>query len=129
MMFGSNIDGIKKEIYGYGANDSPTDEKCALVFDSIKKFIALEAVIFLSIATFGLPSLDVGSEDYNAIPLLSAFPILGLIRLMNTYFAPEAVAAQVSPDLNGLPPQPKEDEESTTEKEVVVEEKEAEKEV
>merc|ERR1711981_1374494 len=80
MMFGANIDGIKKEIYGYGVSDAPTDERCALVFDSIKKFIALETVIFLSIATFGLPSLDIGSEDYNYIPWLSAFPILGMIR-------------------------------------------------
>ena len=38
MMFGANLEGIKKEIYGYGVNDVPSDEKCALVFDSIKKF-------------------------------------------------------------------------------------------
>jgi len=129
MMFGSSIEGMKKEIYGYGVSDSPTDEKCALVFDSVKKFIAVETVIFLSIATFGLPSLDIGSEDYNYIPWLSAFPILGLIRAMNTYFAPEAVVAEVAIDVNGLPPQPKEDQEINTDQEKEVEEKEPEKEV
>lgn len=130
MMFGANIDGIKKEIYGYGVSDSPSDEKCALVFDSIKKFIALETVIFMSIATFGLPSLDVGSEDYDYIPWVSAFPIIGMIRAMNTYFAPEAVVVEVATDINGLPPQPKEDQEITVKEKVKnIEEKEAEKEV
>lgn len=108
MMFGANIDGIKKEIYGYGVNDIVADEKCAVVFDSIRKFIALETVIFLALATFGLPSLDIGSEDYNCIPLLSLFPMLGMIRAMNTYFAPAVVETEVTPDLNGTPPQAKE---------------------
>lgn len=110
MMFGTNIDGIKKEIYGYGVSDLPADEKCAVVFDNIKKFTCLETVIFLSIATFGLPSLSLEVEDYT--PWLFAFPIIGMLRAMNTYFTPEAEqkAPEVATDLNGLPPQPKEDE-------------------
>jgi hypothetical protein len=108
MMFGANLEGIKKEIYGYGVNDVPSDEKPALVFDSIKKFIGIETVIFFSIATFGLPSLDVASEDYDYLPWLSIFPVCGMITAMNTYFSPEKVVADVTPDVNGLPPQPKE---------------------
>ena len=108
MMFGANLEGIKKEIYGYGVNDVPSGEKCAMVFDSIKKFIGIETVIFFSIATFGLPSLEVGAEDYDYLPLLSVFPVCGMITAMNTYFSPETVVAGVTPDVNGLPPQPKE---------------------
>jgi len=122
MMFGANIDGIKKEIYGYGVADIPADEKCAVVFDSIKKFISLETAIFFELATFGLPSLDIGSENYNYIPLLSIFPILGMIRAMDTYFSPKVVEAEVTLAINGIPPQPKEDEQKDADKpeEIVV---------
>jgi len=118
MMFGANLEGIKKEIYGYGVNDVPSDAKCALVFDSIKKFIGIETVIFFSIATFGLPSLDgIGVEGYDYLPWLSVFPVCGMITAMNTYFTPEKVAAEVTPDTNGTPAQPKEDVDAPTEKE------------
>ena len=116
MMFGANIDGIKKEIYGYGVSDGPGEEKCASVFGSIEKFIGLETVIFFCIATFGLPSIDIGAEDYNYTPLLCLFPILGMVREMNTYFEPEVeepVVAEEATDLNGLPPQPNEEEAKT----------------
>ena len=116
MMFGANIDGIKKEIYGYGVSDGPGEEKCASVFGSIEKFIGLETVIFFCIATFGLPSIDIGAEDYNYTPLLCVFPILGMVREMNTYFEPEVeepVVAEEATDLNGLPPQPNEEEAKT----------------
>ena len=108
MMFGANIDGIKKEIYGYGVGDAPTDEKCAKVFDAIKKLVGLETVIFLAIATFGLPAFDLEAQDHT--PWICAFPIIGLVRAMNTYFAPEveAKAAEVAEDLNGTPPQAEE---------------------
>lgn len=110
-MFGANIDGIKKEIYGYGVSDLPADERCALVFDSIKKFIGFESAIFLAIATFGLPPLDMEAADCTA--WLAAIPIIGMLRAMNSYFAPEVeeiIVPEVATDLNGLPPQPKEEE-------------------
>jgi len=124
MMFGANLEGIKKEIYGYGVNDVPSDEKCALVFDSIKKFIGIETVIFFSIATFGLPSLEgLGAEGYNYTPWLSIFPVCGMVTAMNTYFTPKKVVAEVAPDSNGTPAQPKDVEEKVADVPEVAEEK------
>lgn len=117
-MFGANMDGIKKEIYGYGVSDVPADERCALVFDSIKKFIGFEAAIFLIMATLGLPPLNVEGE--NCIAWLAAIPIIGMLLEMNSYFAPEVeeiIVAEVATDLNGLPPQPQEEEGKDAEEE------------
>ena len=107
MQFGASFGTIKKEIYGYGVNDSPADEKCARVFDAIKKCVSLESIVFLTIATFGLPTLDLEAEDFT--PWLCAFPIIALLREMNSYFDPaveETIVAEVATDLNGTPPQP-----------------------
>ena len=126
MMFGANLEGIKKEIYGYGVNDVPSDEKCAMVFESIKKFIGIETVIFFTIATFGLPSLDVGAEGYDYVPLLSIFPVCGMITAMNTYFTPEKVVAEATPDTNGTPAQPKDNVDAPAEEKKIEDEKEPE---
>ena len=39
MVLEAVVNGIKKEIYGYGVSDLPADDRCALVLDSIRTFI------------------------------------------------------------------------------------------
>lgn len=87
MVLEAIINGIKKEIYGYGVSDLPADDRCALVLDSVRTFIRHGKVIIFAWATFiSLPS-DQKTSEYTS--LLSLFPLIELIKAMNDYFAPE----------------------------------------
>jgi hypothetical protein len=87
LVLGAIMNGIKKEIYGYGVNDLPADERSALVLDSTKTFINKSYLIILTWATFVVQPLDLKTQEYT--PLLSIFPIYQILKAMNAYFAPE----------------------------------------
>ena len=82
MVIDATMNGAKKEIYGYGVCDLPADDRCALVFDYMKTSIFFGKVTFFNWAAFGFPSRALN------LSLLSVFPIIGNLLVMDTYFTP-----------------------------------------
>ena len=98
LILGSILNVVKKEIYGYGVSDLPTEERCALVLDSFKTLIHFGTIFLLTVAISVSFTLDLNNQSFTS--LLSLLPLLGMIQAMNTYFAPEVEERIVS--ANGI---------------------------
>ena len=69
---------MRQDMAGIGHDKDVSDERFKAVYGVYDMAVKYEEALFLLIAVFGLPSLDLDALMADPTPLLAALPILGL---------------------------------------------------
>jgi hypothetical protein len=91
---------IEKEFAGFTVDAKVTDDKLKTLLEIFNQALKMEGTLFVFVATFGLPKLDLEADP---TPWLMALPLISLLWNMPKYL--DKMGAFDKTDANGIPPQ------------------------